>query len=59
MRLTPVELMTASHKREFIKAVHKGNIIKVRLLIRRELVDAFAKSRKGEEVNPLYIAIKR
>ena len=51
----------ATHKdlRDLIKACYSNDIANVYPRLRRELIDATARTRKGEYVNALYIAIKR
>ena len=58
IRLEQTEVLTASQRREFVKAIHKGDLNSARNLLRKDLVDAFVRTRKGERVNPLYVAIK-
>lgn len=45
--------------RDLIKACYVGDVGKVYPLIRKDLINAFARTRKGDHVNALYIAIKR
>lgn len=58
VRVMQPSSVTANDRRVFIKAVYKNDIGILQRLIRRDLIDAFVKTRKGTNVNPLYIAIQ-
>lgn len=55
----PVGSATQKDLRDLIKACYSNDVTNVFPLLRKDLVDTIARTRKGDRVNALYIAIKK
>ena len=59
IRFNQSYVLSSGDKRNFLRAVYKNDVTTVRNLLTKELIDTFAKTRKGENVNALSIAISK
>ena len=55
----PIGSATSKDLRDLIKACYSNDVANVYRALRKDLIDAVARTRKGEYVNALYIAIKK
>ena len=55
----PIGSATQKDLRDLIKACYSNDVANVYPRLRKDLIDATARTRKGEHVNALYIAIKK